>query len=245
MQRLFGWSSTPKPDEDATTTTKALPASWYTSSDMFELERRAIFSKKWLLVTHQQRLVNIGDFVRTTAAGYPIVIVRDRQRKIRAHHNVCRHRAYPVVEEKAGNVSIFACKYHSKFEVLEEAFDQAVLTLDTCAGWSYGLDGKLAKAPRYQDLEGFDKSANGLFGVHVHVDRMGFVWINLDTKTTPEIAWEDDLGKVDVQERLRRFDASKYHFDHQYEVVGDFNWKTLADNYNEVSDLSSPRRQRN
>lgn len=64
---------------------------------------------------------------------------------------------------------------------------------------------------------------------------MGFVWINLDAKETPEIAWEDDLGKVDMQERLKGFDASKYHFDHQYEIVGDFNWKTLADNYNEVS----------
>lgn len=68
---------------------------------------------------------------------------------------------------------------------------------------------------------------------------MGFVWINLDAKATVEVAWEDELGQVDVEERLQRFDAGKYHFDHQYEIVGDFNWKTLADNYNEVSTVHS------
>lgn len=114
MQRLFGWRGAAKSESDTGKTTKALPASWYTSQDMFELERRAIFSKKWVLVTHQQRLSKIGDFVKTTAAGYPLVVVNDKQGQIWAHHNVCRHRAYPIVEEAEGNVSIFACKYHSK-----------------------------------------------------------------------------------------------------------------------------------
>lgn len=103
------------------------------------------------------------------------------------------------------------------------------------AGWSYGLDGKLAKAPRYQDIAGFDKSKNGLFGIHVHVDRLGLIWINLDAAEVPAVSWEGDFAGVDVQERLAGFNLSEYRFDHQWSQTGKFNWKTLADNYNEVS----------
>lgn len=93
---------------------QALPASWYRSPAMFELERRAIFSKKWILVSHQQRLPNVGDYVRITEAGFPLFLIKDKQGLIKAHHNVCRHRAYPVVEQESGKASILACKYHGR-----------------------------------------------------------------------------------------------------------------------------------
>jgi hypothetical protein len=101
-------------------------------------------------------------------------------------------------------------------------------------GWSYGLDGKLAKAPKYQDIDGFDKSTNGLFPVHVHIDKLGFIWVNLEASTEPTFSWENDTGGVDQQPRLQHFDMSGYRFDHQWSMMGDYNWKTLADNYNEV-----------
>ena len=41
-----------------------------------------------------------------------------------------------LFQEQEGNKRVFACKYH---------------------GWSYGLDGKLAKAPKYDELEGFER----------------------------------------------------------------------------------------
>lgn len=192
---------------------KALPASWYTSQELYELERRAIFSRKWLLTTHSLRLPNAGDFLQYRIAGYPFLLVRDREGKINAFHNVCRHRAFPVVTEESGSSRrIFSCKYH---------------------GWSYGLNGKLAKAPGYQELDGFDKSNNGLLPIHVHVDRKGFIWVNLDSSQKPEIAWEDDFRDIDVQERFKEFNFEDYRFDHTWEMEGDYNWKILADNYNE------------
>lgn len=109
-------------------------------------------------------------------------------------------------------------------------------------GWSYGLNGKLAKAPRYQELEGFEKEKNGLFPVHVHIDKLGFIWVNLDASETPTVKWEDDFAGVDEQPRLKPFDFFQYRFDHVWDMVGDYNWKTLADNYNEVRPYpTSPR----
>ncbi|KAE8381869.1 Rieske [2Fe-2S] iron-sulfur domain-containing protein [Aspergillus bertholletiae] len=191
---------------------KPLPANWYTSPDMWELERRAIFSRKWMLITHKLRLPTTGDYLVYHIAGYPIIIVRDKDGNFNALHNVCRHRAFPVVTEEQGKARIFACKYH---------------------GWSYGLNGKLAKAPGYQDLDGFDKSKNGLFQIHVHVDNTGFIWVNLDAKEQPEIAWEDDTSKVDLQGRFNGVDWDEYNFDHSWETEGEYNWKILADNYTE------------
>ncbi|KAB8227325.1 aromatic ring-hydroxylating oxygenase subunit alpha [Aspergillus alliaceus] len=185
----------------------ALPTNWYTSPEVWELERRAIFSRKWMLITHKLRFSSTGDYLVYDIAGYPIILVRDKDGNINAFHNVCRHRAFPVVTEEKGKARIFACKYH---------------------GWSYGLNGKLAKAPGYQDLEGFDKSKNGLFQIHVHVDNNGFIWVNLDAKEKPEIVWEDDFDEIDLQVPFQGIEWDDYNFDHTWEIEGDYNWKVLS-----------------
>lgn len=191
---------------------RALPANWYTSQDMYELERRAIFSRKWQPITHISRLKEPGDFLKFDVAEYGFILCRDRQGKINGFHNVCRHRAFPVVTKESGKAKIFSCQYH---------------------GWSYGLSGKLAKAPGYQELDGFDKESNGLMPIHVHVDVNGFIWVNLDGKSVPEISWEEDFGGIDRQERYKDFNFNDYEFDHTWQMDGAYNWKILADNYNE------------
>ncbi|KAE8348973.1 Rieske [2Fe-2S] iron-sulfur domain-containing protein [Aspergillus coremiiformis] len=207
----LGASSGPIPPTDKAPI-RALPANWYTSPEMWELERRAIFSRKWMLITHTLRLPSTGDYLVYDIAGYPFILVRDKVGNINAFHNICRHRAFPVVTEEKGTARIFACKYH---------------------GWSYGLNGKLAKAPGYQELEGFDQDKNGLFQIHVHVDNNGFIWVNLDAKEQPDIAWEDDFNKIDMLQRFDGINWHDYQFDHTWEMEGEYNWKILADNYNE------------
>ncbi|PLN76174.1 phenylpropionate dioxygenase [Aspergillus taichungensis] len=186
-----------------------LPASWYTSHEVYELERRAIFSRSWLLATHKRRLATTGDFVRDEIAGFPFILVRDKDGGINAFHNVCRHRAFPVVTQESGTARIFSCQYH---------------------GWSYGLNGKLAKAPGYQDLAGFDKNQNGLFPIHVHIDDGGFVWINLDAGESPEIAWDDRLKGPYRQQQSEHIPFGNYVFDHTWEREMAYNWKLLTDN---------------
>lgn len=117
-----------------------------------------------------------------------------------------------MVTEEKESPKIFARKYH---------------------GWSYELNGKLAKAPRYQELEDFDKSKNSLLPIHVHIDHQGSVWVNLDAGEKPEIAWEDDIKGIDLQPRCLGVDFDDYGFDHSWDMVGEYNWKILADNYNE------------
>ena len=81
---------------------------------MYSLERRAIYSKKWVLVSHEARFPEPGTYLQLQEAGFAFFLVRDRQGQINGFHNVCRHRAYPVVQEQSGKASILSCQYHGR-----------------------------------------------------------------------------------------------------------------------------------
>lgn len=179
---------------------------------MYQLERRAIFSRKWILLTHSLRFKEAGDYQSFTYAGISFFLVLDRTGSINAFHNLCRHRAFPIVRSRCGNASILSCKYH---------------------GWSYGYKGNLAKAPRFDTVDGFDKSQHSLLPIHVHIDKAGFVWVNLDAGENP-VNWSDEYGEVDQSERIRAFDfAKEFTYDHTWEMDVNANWKAVIDNYNE------------
>jgi len=176
-----------------------------------QAEVRYFFHIQRIHVLRSIRFKNPGDFLRYEIAGFDIIIDMDRNNKINAFHNICRHRAYPVVDKDEGSAKILSCRYH---------------------GWSYGLDGKLAKAPGYQDIDGFEKSKNGLFPIHVHIDYNGFIWLNLDSAEEPEIPWNDDFMDVDRQKRFEVYSFDDYEYDHSWGIDAPYNWKIAADNYN-------------
>lgn len=214
MWRLLGISQ--KSEQAKPEPARGLPSSWYRSPAMYQLERRAIFSQKWILVTHSLRFAESGNFVSFTHANYSFFLIRDRSGKINGFHNICRHRAYPVIERKCGTASILSCKYH---------------------GWSYGLKGNLAKAPRFDTVEGFDRSQHGLLPIHVHVDKTGFIWVNLEAtghEEEPSVTWESQLNGVDESERMNKFNFDEeFDYDHEWDMVIDANWKGVIENYNE------------
>ncbi|KAF9030720.1 Rieske domain-containing protein [Hymenopellis radicata] len=207
----------PTPNENVN-----LPSAWYRSDAIYQLERRAIFSKKWLFLCHTNRFTKSGEYVRFKIAGYSFFAIKDREGKINAFHNVCRHRAFPILGSKkegehdplveAGQATILACKFH---------------------GWSYTMQGKLAKAPGFKDVEGFKPEENGLFEIRTHIDKLGYLYINMDT-SDDYIKWHEQFGDVDSQPRVHGFpiDKYKYAFSWSFENC-DYNWKTLVDNYNE------------
>lgn len=119
---------------------------------------------------------------------------------VRAFHNVCRHRAFPVTRKASGSASILGCKYH---------------------GWSYNNKGELTKAPHFEDVVGFDKSQNGLFPIHTKMDDDGFLHINLNSSPG---AGDTKLGKAKTSGRP----ASNYQTQQylgSWEEKGKFNWK--------------------
>lgn len=186
-----------------------LPASWWTSPDVFDFEKRAIFMKSWLFCTHASRFKKAGDYYSFTFLGMSFFIIKSKTGEINAFHNVCRHRAYPVVRKEKGSSIILGCKYH---------------------GWSYNTDGKLTKAPHFDNIEGFEKDENSLFKIRTHVTKQGLIFINFDNTEsyTPFETFFEGL-----ENEMDEYDFDDYEYHMSYELDGEFNWKTLMDGYQE------------
>lgn len=215
-----------------------LPVEWYTEPAMYELERRALFSKHWVMVTHRVRFPQPGNYLKFKNAGYDYFLIKSRKGDIQAFHNVCRHRAYPILDDSApqeGKRTILSCNYHGIVPMLSRPEPSHFLTI--CTGWSFGLDGKLAKAPKFDEVEGFNRDDYNLFKIHTHIDKVGFIWVNFDASDSP-IPWEEFNGGSDERPSLTAFNLDQYVHDRSWTVKGKYNWKLAIENYNEVSRFS-------
>ncbi|KAE9378403.1 ISP domain-containing protein [Stipitochalara longipes BDJ] len=186
-----------------------LPASWWVSEKIYELEKRAIFSKSWILAMHRSRFTKAGDYHRLDIAGFPIILIQGKDGTIQAFHNVCRHRAYPIVNKDSGSSLVLGCKYH---------------------GWSYDTKGSLIKAPGFETVPNFDKTVNGLFKVATYTTRQGLIFVNFDS--TPMITPFHEFYKG-LEDEMDEFDFGEFEYVESWQQDGEFNWKTLLDGYNE------------
>jgi choline monooxygenase len=181
-----------------------IPAAWYVDPRIAELERFNVFSKTWQLVARTDQLKAPGEFVATTVAGEPIVVVRGNDGVLRAFYNVCRHHAAAVVTQPCGQASLLHCPYH---------------------GWNYGLDGSLKGMPEFEGVENFDRAQNGLVPIRVETWEC-FVFINLDNHAAPLTEFLGGLVK-----RVAPLGVCKLHYFDRRTYDIHCNWKVFVDNY--------------
>ena len=147
---------------------ETLPARMYYEDAYWELDRTRIWSRAWVLAGLVSDFAKTGDYVSTTVAGYPVMVVKGEDGAIRAFHNVCRHRASPLVREPQGHIDKLLCPYHS---------------------WRYAFDGKLLNAPSMR----CEKSEFSLFPVRCESWR-GLVFVCLSKDAPPVAEWLKDLA---------------------------------------------------
>jgi choline monooxygenase len=181
-----------------------LPATWYHAPDIHERERQAIFRREWIWIGREDQLRNPGDYLATDIVGWRVFAIRDRDGNLRAFHNVCRHRAGPLVEDGAGRCDVLRCRYH---------------------GWIYDTAGHLRRTPYFGEPADFDKTAFSLFPVRVATWR-GFVFVNLDENAGP---LEASLG--DLVRETADYPIEDFQFVHQEVFDMNCNWKTYTDNF--------------
>jgi len=71
---------------------KSLPSHYYTSPEIFQLEKNLIFSQEWFCVGREEELPEPGNYSVLEVAGESILVVRTAKGELKAHYNVCRHR---------------------------------------------------------------------------------------------------------------------------------------------------------
>ena len=188
-----------------------LPGAAYTSDAFFALENERIFSESWVFAGFAHELPRPGDVAPVTVAGQPMLLVRDAVKRIRAFHNVCRHRCLKLVD-RPGNVGrAIRCPYHS---------------------WTYGLDGTLHVAPYFGGREpraapeGFDRARYGLLPVR-SATWHDWIFVNPNGQAPP---FEDFVAPL--RNRLEGFDLTAIR--HLVTIdLGEVaaNWKLLMENF--------------
>src|SRR5207302_9445789 len=69
-----------------------IPVGRYTSEEFYELERRHLWTKVWVMAGRAEEIARPGDYMTFDDLGVPILLVRGKDEHIRAFYNTCQHR---------------------------------------------------------------------------------------------------------------------------------------------------------
>jgi choline monooxygenase len=193
-----------------------LPNECYTSEKYLIIERERVFQDKWTAIGIGSSVPNPGDALPYNLLGIPLIILRDKERKIRVFHNVCSHRGHKLLDKPCSLKNLLRCPYHS---------------------WSYDLEGKLVATPHIGGLnihesEKFEKSKSNLKEVRSKI-WMDIIFINInnneiefDEYVRPlEDRWLKFISKDDQNSLIYSRDYGYFNLDVKS------NWKFAIENY--------------
>ena len=126
-----------------------LPAAYYYDKDVYEREKEEIWFKTWQYVCSTGEVAEPGSFFTAMILDQPVVVTRDREGKLRAFYNVCKHRGHMLVEG-SGCSRTLRCPFHA---------------------WTYSAEGKLLSAPNAENIAGFDFDDFGLSEIRLETIR--------------------------------------------------------------------------
>ena len=175
-----------------------------------KLEWDHIWTKVWLRGGLSQDLQEPNSYITTEIGNWSILITRGEDGKVRAFHNVCKHRGNTLAQQPRGIITggTFKCGYHR---------------------WQYDALGKLVEAP---DPETFPQ---GVCDPSLHLDELpceewnGWVMYSLNPKVKPLKEW---LGPMVEHLGAYNFDKMKLIMD--MTVEWNCNWKASVDAFNET-----------
>ncbi len=142
-----------------------LPNECYLGGEYTNIERKKLFENKWVMIGVASSVPNIGDSKPFDLLGIPLVIIRDKKKKVRVFHNVCSHRGYKILQKSCNLKNVLRCPYHS---------------------WTYNFEGKLIATPHIGGMnkhksKDFDYAASGLKEVRTSL-WLDMIFVNISKK---------------------------------------------------------------
>ena len=193
-----------------------LPNECYLNNDYLEFEKEKIFKNNWTMIGVASSVPNPGDVKPFNLLGIPILIVRNKENKVKVFHNVCSHRGFKLVDQECKLKNVIRCPYHS---------------------WSYDFNGKLTVTPHIgglgkHEVVGFDKNNSNLKEIKSNI-WMDLIFININSNAKPfedfikplENRWSKFIAKKD--QKLIRHSTDNGYFN----MTVNSNWKFAIENY--------------
>src|SRR5262245_6578990 len=187
-------------------TVATLPAAWYYDPAQYARELEAVWYRDWICVGREEEIRQPGDYIVAPVGEENLVVTRDRDGRLHAFHNTCRHRGSTLCTAARGKFpgGRIVCPYHA---------------------WTYGLAGELLATPKMQLPADFRRENYPLYAAAVD-SWGGFLFVNLDPK--PSSSLTAFLGSE--AENLRRWPlAELVSVRREVSTLG-CNWKIFWEN---------------
>src|SRR6476619_6119466 len=126
----------------------------YTDAAHLAREQAILFRQHPLLMGFASEWPGPGAYRTDDYAGVPILVARDREGKLRAFLNVCRHRGAKVAQG-CGKARVFSCPYHA---------------------WTYDLSGKVTGIPDERSFPDVRSERASLVELPL-CEKYGLVWV--------------------------------------------------------------------
>jgi len=180
----------------------SLEQPFYTSSEVYEFERRGWLAEQWYLLGHGSEVVKPGSFIVRDLLGESLILARDAEGILRGFYNVCRHRGSRICDTDGHGARGFTCPYHA---------------------WSYRLDGTFRAAAALP--EGIDTRQLGLRAVPVReIGGMILASLTGDLQTLDAVQQALEPGL-----RYHGIPQASIAARRSYPTYG--NWKLVVENF--------------
>ena len=193
-----------------------LPNECYTNASYLAHEREKIFFNKWTVVGVGSSIPKIGDVKPYNLLGIPLILIRDKDMKIRVFHNVCSHRGFKLLDKACTLKNVIRCPYHS---------------------WSYDFKGNLVATPHIGGLNNhqhkkFDKAKSHLKEVRTKI-WMDIIFVNINSN---EIDFDDYIKPLEERwsNLINKEDQKLIVLPNDYGYFSlevKCNWKFAIENY--------------
>jgi Rieske 2Fe-2S family protein len=183
----------------------ALARDFYTSPDFYRVELDNLFHREWIFAGHDCEVAKPGDYFTLVIGDYPLIVTRDKDGRLHAHHNTCRHRGSQLCDAPRGSVKRFVCPYHQ---------------------WTYDPDGSLIRA-KAMGQENFDTGALGLKPAHIE-SVGGYIFVSV-AENPPDFRPLRDM----VESYFQPFDLMNAKVAHEDRIIEEGNWKLVLENNRE------------
>lgn len=175
----------------------------YTSQAFFDREMQTMWGRTWQWACREEHIPQTGDWIVYDIGDTSIIVVRDRDRSVKAHINSCMHRGTKLRKSgTSGRSTELRCPFH---------------------GWSWTLGGELARVPCAWDAPHASATTHGLVPVRTALWG-GFVFVNLDPEA-PSL--EEVLGPI--PKHLEPFKLENRYVELHIEKELPCNWKAAAE----------------